>query len=84
MLDKARNRFNSKKKGNGQVGSKFRACYDIWTKAEEVYFNGTHSDYLSLSIYRRPAGRNNQCMEGAHIGSYLTKIIPQKDYFYVG
>ena len=69
MLDKARNRFNAKKKGNGRVGSKFRACSDIWNKAGEVYFNGTHSDYLSLSIYRRPSGRNNQCMEGGHIGS---------------
>ena len=34
-----------------------------------IYFGGTHSDLKSLSINGRPAGRNNQALEGIHTGT---------------
>ena len=38
----------------------------IWTKAGDIYFNGSHSDYKTLSLYHRPHDRNNQALEGSH------------------
>ena len=34
-----------------------------------IYFNGSHADYKSLSIYEHPRDRNNQNLEGAHNGA---------------
>lgn len=53
----------------GRKDSNFRICYDIDAKAKEIYFGGTHSDLKSLSINGRPAGRNNQALEGIHTGT---------------
>ena len=47
-------------------GTKHRAALDIWKDANNVYYNGTHADYQALSVYHRPADRNNQALEGAH------------------
>jgi len=69
MLQKARNLFNGGKSGKGRQGSLFRCCYDIFQKASKIYFAGTHSDLQSLSLYDRPAGRNNQALEGIHTGT---------------
>ena len=62
-------RFNNGKKGPGRANSPFRIAKNIWEKAGEIYFNGSHSDYQALSIYFRPDDRNNQTMEGGHNGS---------------
>ena len=43
--------------------------FAIDAKAKEIYFGGTHSDLKSLSINGRPAGRNNQALEGIHTGT---------------
>ena len=65
----ARTRLNHGKQGRGSAGSSFRSALEIWGKSNQIYYNGTHADYASLSIYNRPSDRNNQSLEGSHNGS---------------
>ena len=69
ILPNTKKQFNGNKKGPGRQNFIFRACHDIWHKASNTYFGGTHSDLSSLSINKRPAGRNGQALEGIHVGT---------------
>lgn len=42
---------------------------EIYNAANVIYFNGSHADFKSLSVYTRPDDRNNQRLEGAHNGA---------------
>ena len=69
MISKARKLFNPDKKGRCTKGSFFCVCCEIYENASSNYFAGTHSDLQSLSVYDRPTGRNNQALEGIHVGT---------------
>ena len=40
-------------KCNGRHGSKYEIFYNVWQKAGDVSFSGSHSDYKILKIYHR-------------------------------
>ena len=62
-------RFNNGNKNLSRKGTKHCTAIDIWESANEIYYNGTHSDYQALSLYHRPSDRNNQALEGGHNGT---------------
>ena len=62
-------RFNNGNKNLSRKGTNHCTAIDIWESANEIYYNGTYSDYQALSLYHRPSDRNNQALEGGHNGT---------------